>query len=759
MQIKLSSFGGENPKTSARLLPDAQSSYALDCDLLSGAIKSIKADKLGSSLPDSTISIYNYDWNGSTNWLSWTDFTRVAKSTVADDTYNRIYYTSISQQKTRFVNYRQNDSYYLAGTYVRWGSTPETLWTSSASAGKTAATAPSITGIAVGGTVTDGQITWTRVADSTSIESEYNIGVPAPTGKITATTADKLATSWSKTWRYFYEEPDGTKVGDAALSATPTETSPGATYTLPSASVPAAPSGASASAFFVMYLQATSSTGSILGRVYPDISAQEVNSDLYISGSKVTATQTTSGDRVMSLSYDTSENSEYVADRSYVYTFVNAIGEEGPPSEPSSIISVAPNQDAILSGMDESQPSGGYTPITRKRIYRTVTSSVGTEYQLVAEIDLAARPHNSAVAYLAGEVVTASGNKYICISAAAIGTAISAANWVLLSTGQFRDFFTDAEVSEVIPSSTWAPPVSGIRGIAAMPGSFLAAFKGQTVYFSEVNQASSWPLEYAVTIEDDIVGLAVSTNTLVVLTNRYPYLITAQAPDQASVSKLSAPQSCVSECSITENGGAVIYASPDGICLISGAAVVVISENAFSKEQWESYRTSSGSIDDTRTLTFVYDDYIYVATVNKVFRFRSGDQQTAIIEKSGSVYGTYDDRDSDEMYLIKAGTPTTSRSAYLLMRDSSVAALAWTSKIFQFPLPIKFCVARVTASAYPITLRIYTNESLASTISVTSAAAFRLPKIDRNKVWSFSLSSSASTSIYEVVLAGGFIEL
>ena len=160
MQIKLSSFGGENPKTSARLLPDAQSSYALDCDLLSGAIKSIKADKLGSSLPDSTISIYNYDWNGSTNWLSWTDFTRVAKSTVADDTYNRIYYTSISQQKTRFVNYRQNDSYYLAGTYVRWGSTPETLWTSSASAGKTAATAPSITGIAVGGTVTDGQITW-----------------------------------------------------------------------------------------------------------------------------------------------------------------------------------------------------------------------------------------------------------------------------------------------------------------------------------------------------------------------------------------------------------------------------------------------------------------------------------------------------------------------------------------------------------------------------------------------------------------------
>lgn len=763
MQIKINTFGGEIPKISSRLLPDQQAVSAVNCDLSSGAIDAVPTDMLESDTADTYKSIYKYT-HIQESWLGWDGEVSVVKNPVADDVYNRIYYTGDGSPKMRYIGRRISSFYYSIGFTIYWEDSPtSTKWVAT-TAGMTADTAPAITGIPLGGTVVDGQVIWRRYPDNTTIERSYNAGIPAPTGKITAVAADKTATSWTKTWRYWYEESDSTKIGEADLPVDPTETTIGSVFTLASASVPARPTAASASAVFVMYLQVSSSTGAILGRVYPDISQHSISSDLYINGAKVSATQTTSGDRVFTLSYDTSDNSEYTVDRSYVYTLVSILGEEGPPSEPSDMIAVPPNQDALLSGMDTAQPAGGYNIITRKRIYRTVTSSIGTQYQFVSEMDLLPiywDGDGSGVAdraYSVGEVAEFAGVYYECVQDADTSVHITnTAYWTPLGTEQFRDFFTDAEVGEVLASNGWDLPEETLDGIVVMPGAFCAAFSGNTIYFSEINFPHAWPAAYSISIEDNIVGLGVSGNTLTVLTDRYPYLITAQSPLTAMVSKLSSPQSCISKRSIVESGGAIIYASPDGVCVAQSASVVVATDSLFSKEQWRQYRTVSGAVDDTQTLLFVYDNFTYVVTANKILRFRFGDSQNALQEITGSIIGYYDNRSNDTMYVISSAG--TGRGIYSLLGGSTKRSVSWTSKEFSLSTPQKWSVAKVTSSAYPVVMTVYANATAVCSLPVTSDVAFRLPLLRKEKFWSVNVAAAIDCRISEIVLSTSFSEL
>ena len=73
---------------------------------------------------------------------------------------------------------------------------------------------------------------------------------------------------------------------------------------------------------------------------------------------------------------------------SYVYTFVSAFGEEGPPSPASTVLNKVDGQTITISGMDTST-SKSNTNLAKKRIYRSNTGSNTTNFQFVKEITLA----------------------------------------------------------------------------------------------------------------------------------------------------------------------------------------------------------------------------------------------------------------------------------------------------------------------------------------------------------------------------------
>ena len=678
---------------------------------------------------------------------------------------------------------RENSHSYNLNQSVKW-STGSTYWKCIV-AGTTASTPPDITGVEVSFAITDGSVVWVRIPGVDTPEQDYKLGVPKPLSKPVVTAVDKTTTSWTPNWTGWWEEPDGTKKGEHTFPYNPVVGGPtyyppntviaGTTYVLAASNIFPKPTGTSDAAKFVLMMQASSSSGKLLGRVFPDISFFAASSDLYINGAKVSATETlvttVLTNITFTLSYDTTATSEYISDRAYVYTYVDGLGEEGPPSEPSDIVAIDPNKDAQITGMDQGSVTPidtAYIPIYRIRIYRTVTSSAGTNYQFVKEIDIRPTGWNQWRAFIAGEVtISYSGTFQALVANTNAQPEANPTKWLKLeNNAQFQDNITDAEVGEVIPSIGWDPPGANYSGIVYIPGGFFACFDDKSVYFSEPNQPHAWPVKYGITIEDKIIGLGVAENTLAVLTEKFPYLATVQSPDQAYISKLSAPQSCVAKRSIIENGGAIIYASQDGICLIANASVLVTSLGLFSKDQWFSYRyTGVGDIlDDTKTQLFVNDQYIYVNTLNRTFRFRIGDSQISIVELSDHFYGFYDDRVKDDLYIIKQTHDFGKRLFKLGEDTSSYMQAIWQSKEFVLPLPQKWMIGRITSSSYPINFQVFTDgiTTPLANISVTDNKAFRLPYLGRYKFWSVKVVvpySTTETEITEILLSTNFSDL
>ena len=679
---------------------------------------------------------------------------------------------------------------YTSGQAIISSATPATWWIATSN-GSTGATQPAFTG-AIGSSTTDGSITWKRTFDGVSVEQDYKLGVPKPTGKITVTQVSKTVLSWTPTWTGWWEQPDGTK-GVIATSLPVTQVTAGVTYNLAQSAVPAKDATFDVAAKFILNLQANSATGALLGTLIPSISFYTTQSDLYINGAKVSATQSvfTSGTPVnpivFTMTYDNSGVSQYIQNRSYVYTFVDQIGEEGPPSDPSADIAIAPNSDASLVGMDV-VGTVGYNLIVSKRIYRTVTSSTSTQYQFVAEIDIAATAWDTNRTYIIGEVVIGSDTKtYQSIIASNKGNnpVSTSGKWLQLTVAneQFQDNITDAEVGEVIPTIGWNPPPDGLMDLSYLPGGFFAGFIGKTVYFSEPNYPHAWPTSTAINVEDNIVGLGVSENTLAILTDRFPYLCTVQDPTQVYLSKMASPQACVNKRSIVENGGAVIYASQDGICVIENNTVIVSTLGLISKELWYTYRQANQGqdvLDDSVTMCFINDNYIWVNTLNKVFRFRVGDNDIAIVGDSDHFLGYYDDRKIDVTYVILPQQGQDNFGIYRLDESNSYASLTWLSREYVLPMPMKYMTARVTASFYPqpplgtINLTVYADSNyttpVVNAVPVLNNKAFRLPLLNRVKFWAVQVDGPAQLvgvspslpspiEITEIILSTNFSEL
>ena len=161
----------------------------------------------------------------------------------------------------------------------------------------------------------------------------------------------------------------------------------------------------------------------------------------------------------------------------------------------------------------------------------------------------------------------------------------------------------DEDAGEVMPMLQ-SPP-EDLSWITYVEGSYYAGFspsRRRTVMFSDVNKPTSWPDAYMVDVRDDIVGLAVTGNTVWVMTKGYPWALTGTSPEAMTPSVLSSPQACASSRSICVMDGSVFYASQDGICMLSQSSgypllVPVITEKFFGKREWEALNPSSCIMD------------------------------------------------------------------------------------------------------------------------------------------------------------------
>lgn len=232
----------------------------------------------------------------------------------------------------------------------------------------------------------------------------------------------------------------------------------------------------------------------------------------------------------------------------YAFTLVSILGEETAPSNLSIGVKFNEGRTITLSGMPTSPMMNGRN-IATKRIYRSQTSAAGvTDLYFIAEISFGA--------------------------------------------ATFVDAWGANDIQEPCPTKDFSAAPTNIRGLTGMPNGIMAAFRGRELLFCEPYQPHAWPTSYRLYLEYDIVGLVASGTSLIVLTKGMPYVAQGLHPENIATAKMETILPCVSQDSIVDLGTSAIYASNDGLVQISEGGAQLISQNLWSKDEWDALTPS-----------------------------------------------------------------------------------------------------------------------------------------------------------------------
>lgn len=339
-----------------------------------------------------------------------------------------------------------------------------------------------------------------------------------------------------------------------------------------------------------------------------------------------------------------------ISSRAYIYTFISAYGEEGSPSPPTN--AVGNTGSWVITGFDTSISDGASRNITTKRIYRTVTGAVSTEFYFVADIPLA--------------------------------------------TTTFTDTASDTTIASnnVLPSLTWTPPPTTLKGITSHPGGFLVGFSGRDLWISQPYQPHAWPIQYVQTMQTEIVGVAIYANVIIVTTTSHPYFAEGMSPLNLTFQKMDSIDPCISRRSMATTLNGVYYSSPQGIVVATGSKTELATFSLFTREEWQN------QFSPTTVQAVPYGvQYIAFDTSDAGFIFSPVDQNSPLttLDRFSNVSAIQIDQYSGDVYLIQGN------QVRLWDPPESIPyTYTWQSKQFDLPNPVNMGAFRLKFNAVPI---------------------------------------------------------
>ncbi|GEK46559.1 hypothetical protein HPA02_08420 [Bisbaumannia pacifica] len=381
----------------------------------------------------------------------------------------------------------------------------------------------------------------------------------------------------------------------------------------------------------------------------------------------------------------------------YVVTCVTAFGEEGPPSDPSGFIlrwnsgAEIPAGGSVEVGLPPI-PSGNLD-IVAKRLYRVES---GGQYQLVAELPA------SAISY--------------------------------------TDSVNSDALGRTLQSLDWDMPSPALRGLVQMPNGILAGFFENTVAFCEAYRPHAWPVGYQLAFDDPVVGVAVVSGGLVVVTTGQPWLVTGSSPAAMAAMKLDVNQPCAAKRSLVDMGGYALYASPDGLVAAGGDGARVVTREVFSREQWQAINPAS-------IHAYRYDGRYLAFSDGGCFAFTPGEGVEFFdIDASAGHY----DVTRDTLYLVQGnGVSAWGEGAAMTYR--------WRSRLHEVPPGAAgFSCAKVIARDYPVTLRLIADGEKVLEHEVLDAGMFRLPAgFALSRDWEIEIEGSQEVHSVQVATSPG----
>ena len=378
----------------------------------------------------------------------------------------------------------------------------------------------------------------------------------------------------------------------------------------------------------------------------------------------------------------------------YVQTFVDAWGMEGPASPVSNKVEFVEGQAITLGTFGTADVNA-----VKRRFYRSAAGEETDAFYYLDEVDI--------------------------------------------TDSTYIDTKSDADLAEELP--LFENPPLDIKGLMLHPNGFALAFRDKEVLMTPPYLIHSWPSEYRLTVDYDIVGLAVSCGSILVLTKGTPYVITGSHPEHVTVTRLMVNQSCVSKRSIAQVGNLVCYASPDGLVIAHcGGATALGTEKYYTRDQWQALKpeTMVAGIQDGRYIAFT-------DVAGLIFDMDEGIRAMTTTDQAATAL--YSDIVDDKLYMVQ-GTAITAWNS-----DTSKLTLTWKSKDFASNIRLGWSSGRIIADAYPLTFRLYADGVQVENRTVISNAAFRLKQLAPARIWSMEVEGTSD--IDEIMLATSMAEL
>jgi hypothetical protein len=413
-----------------------------------------------------------------------------------------------------------------------------------------------------------------------------------------------------------------------------------------------------------------------------------------------------------------------VDSRSYVHTFVTALGEESGPSPPSAVVSgntngtwalsnlqVAPPNSGALSAVANNSPTTGRVRITLNTVvglqeFDTVNlagvlgmTDLNRSHRLLA---VNAATNTVDVALTTAQTYTSGGTwsrlaphntvgmtkRIYRTNAGTTGAAFQFVAEIAVAQTTYTDAVTGALLGEVLPTlSTLAPP-KNLTSLTSLPNGCLVGLSSNELCFSDPYLPHSWPIGNRYSFSGRGVALSATGNSVLVLTDTSPILFSGSDPEAMSPTTLETYAPCVAKRGVVNVGGGCLYPSFDGLWLASPGRAENLTRKLYREEEWSSLGPSSfvAAFHDGR-----YYACFAVGAERRILVLDMNEPDS-VVEVTESADALHRNEYDGELYIAQG--------AKVLMWDAAPGHAYnsdWKSATVQLAKPTNFAVAQVYA--------------------------------------------------------------
>jgi hypothetical protein len=648
--IKLKGFRGKVPKVDPSLLPDMAAQKAVNCKLWSGAIDPYYGPLVvfAPTKTGTMKSLYRMDnrLGGADVWLSW-PFDIDAVRGLVVDAYQRLYYTG--NYEPRVTNYEMaalgTDTINGANNYPGGFGDSATNYPRAfyALGAPNPLTAPVVT--VTGGAAAD----VTRAYEYTFVTPWGEESGPSPA----TTKAGRPDGTWTLTQMDAAPVNTGNIIGGTAS---------GATVTLYTQNMNWCRIGHRLIVASIVGLTDANGTWTLTGALNKSYTTVSRSITTNVATIVLTSVEGLAVGQVVTMAglggaaaYLGTKTLTGVNTTTKAITYAAVAANEGVTGDTGGSCKMGYVQIAKTSA--QSYTSGGTW--TReapwnvanglKRIYRTLTGSVSTSFQLVTEIAAA--------------------------------------------TTTYADTLADGSLTSVISTVGYDTPDGTLFALAEMPNGMMAGAISNAVAFAAPFKPYAWPIVYQQPVNWPVVGLGVFGQSLAVMTTGSHYVMSGTSPESISSSSDNIAYPCQSKRGIQVIGSGVVYPSDVGQILIGAGGAQLLTQSYYSRDDWR-----DGANGGAFASSMVYDNRYYAFWmggdgVQNGIVIDPSESLSVITESTTIVQGAWADPESGIAYIIDDVGKIAQWDADPAARLPS----QWLSKLFNLPNHLNYAMASVDA--------------------------------------------------------------